>query len=225
MMSKHFTVGTALLAAASALPQTKSWNALQQVARFDNDVGIPAVAVDPVGIYLDIYWQGMTLVNTGGLQDSVGVTPNSRPNYAAFSALATATITEGQPSMMTNYEDSTIDHFDLQSFYYGCVVASQASIIGVPVSCTVSIKGYTDDAAQHLVASQSFGYTVGLGLLSGGNPGSSLLQTRAQMLKATVDTKFVGLKRVDFEVSNDLITAALIDTVSYKVYSEKNITP
>jgi hypothetical protein len=109
--------------------------------------------------------------------------------------------------MMTNYQDSTIDHLDLKSFYYGCALGAQASVAGVPLACTVSIKGYADDKGTKLVAQQSFGFKP-----SG---------TSAQMVKAIVDTKFKGLKRVDFFVSNDLLTAGLIDTVSYTVYSDK----
>lgn len=48
-----------------------------------------------------------------------------------------------------------------------------------------------------------------------------VLQTNAQMVKASVGSKFKGLKRVNVFVSNDLTTAALIDTVAYTVYGEK----
>ena len=72
--------------------------------------------------------------------------------------------------MTTTYADSTIDHFDLKSFYYGCSLGTQASVLGVPQSCTVSIKGYKDELAQELVAEQSFEFEVGL------------LQTNAQMV-------------------------------------------
>jgi len=47
--------------------------------------------------------------------------------------------------------------------------------------------------------------------------------TDFSQVKASVSSKFKDLKRVNFFVSNDVTTAALIDTVSYTVYSEKNI--
>jgi hypothetical protein len=220
MMNKLFTIGTILTALASALPSAspeagvtkstlaKTWYKLDQLARFENSVGLPAVAASPIGIYLDVFWQGMSLVQTTGLTSIAGVVANSPLNYAAYSKLDLVTLTQGQPSMMTNYEDSTIDHLDLKSFYYGCALGSEASVAGVPKACTVSIKGYTDDKGTKLVAQQSFGFKP--------------TGTSAQMVKANVDaSKFKGLKRVDFFVSNDLLVAGLIDTVSYTVYSDK----
>jgi len=150
----------------------------------------------------------MSLAQTGGLQNIAIVVPNSPPNVAAFSALDVATVTQGQPAMTVNYADSTIDHFSRKSFCYGCSSATQASVAALPVSCTVSIKGYADDKATQLVASQSFDFKV------------AVLQTNAQQLRADVDSKFKNLKRVDFFVSNNAVTAALIDTVSYTVYSD-----
>jgi hypothetical protein len=116
MLNKITAISTAILATASALTQSKSWNALDQLARFDNIPGVPVLAVGPINEYLDIYWQGMSLVETGGIQNIAIISANSPSNYAAFSALDTATATQGQPSMMANYPDSTIDHFDLKSF-------------------------------------------------------------------------------------------------------------
>ncbi|KAJ4345088.1 hypothetical protein N0V95_005935 [Ascochyta clinopodiicola] len=211
MKNNLVIVGSALLATASALAQTKTWYSLDQLARFENSVGLPAVAASPIGIYLDVFWQGMSLVQTGGIQNLALVVPNTPGNYAAYSTLDAATITQGQPSMMANYADSTIDHFDLKSFYYGCAAAAQVSVAGLPLSCTISIKGYADDKAQQLVATQSFVFTVGL-------------QTSAQMVKANVNSKFKGLKRVDYFVDNDAIKAGLIDTVSYTVYSANKIS-
>ncbi|KAF2818889.1 hypothetical protein CC86DRAFT_151947 [Ophiobolus disseminans] len=217
MMNKLLTTGTALLAVASALPQkastpAKTWYSLNQLARFENADGLPLVAASPINIYLDIFWQGMSLVQTGGLQNIAIVKPNSPSNYAAYSALDVATVAQGQPSMTVTYADSTIDRFDLHSFFYGCALGTQVSVLGVPQSCTISIKGYKDELARELVAEQSFSFTV------------AALQTNAQMVKASVSSKFKDLKRVNFFVSNDITTAALIDTVSYKVYSDKQIS-
>jgi hypothetical protein len=207
MLNKITAISTAILATASALTQSKSWNALDQLARFDNIQGVPVLAVGPINEYLDIYWQGMSLVETGGIQNIAIISANSPSNYAAFSALDTATATQGQPSMMANYPDSTIDHFDLKSFYYACALASQASVVGVPQACTITIKGYADDNAQKLMATQSFSYKV------------DTLQLSSQMVEANVNSDFNGLKRVDFFVDDNLLKAGLIDTVSYKVYS------
>jgi len=122
--------------------------------------------------------------------------------------------------MRSNYRDSNIDHFDLGYFYYGCTLAAQVSVVGVPKSCTITIKGYADDNGSNLVAQQSFSFNPsGSGGLLGGLLGGTGLKTSAQMSKAIVDLKFKNLKRVDFSVSDPLLTAALIDTVGYTVYS------
>ena len=210
MLSKLFCVGTAIFTTASAVPQAKKWYSLDQVARFDNIAGVPGVAVSPIGIYDDIFWQGMSLAQTSGLQNLIIVVPNSPPNVAAYSALDVVTVTQGQPAMTVNYADSTVDHFSLKSFYYGCSSATQVSIAAKPLSCTISIKGYADDKATQLLASQSFDFEV------------ALLQTNAQQLKANVDWRFKNLKRVEFFVSDDVVTAGLIDTVSYTVYSDRS---
>jgi hypothetical protein len=78
----------------------------------------------------------------------------------------------------------------------------------VPQSCTITIRGYSDDEATQKVAEQSFDFKV------------ALLQTNAQMSKAEVSSNFKGLKRVNFFVSNELVLAGLNDTVEYTVYSE-----
>lgn len=83
----------------------------------------------------------MSLVQTSGLQSLAIVEPNSPDNYAAYSKLDVATVAQGQPSMTTTYADSTIDRFDLKSVYYGCALGTQESVLGVPQSCVVSIKG------------------------------------------------------------------------------------
>lgn len=103
---------------------------------------------------------------------------------------------------------SNIDHFDLNSFYYGCALSTAVSVLGVPTTCTISVKGYADDAGTQLVASQDYCYTV------------SLLNLSTQMVKATLDASFKNLKKVTYSVTNGLTTAGLIDTVSYNVYSK-----
>jgi hypothetical protein len=210
MMNMAFIAGAALMAAASANPisPVQPFFALPQSARFDNDPGLPAVAASPIGIYDDIYWQGFNLAATGGLQDVVVVVPNTPNNVAAFAKDNTATIFQGQPAMTVNYADSTIDHFDLYSFYYACVLATEASVAAKPQSCTLTIKGYRDDAAKELVAQQSFDFNVGV------------LQTNAQMSRADVSIAFRGLRRVNFFVSDELFLAGLVDTVGYIVYSK-----
>ncbi|KAF1940030.1 hypothetical protein EJ02DRAFT_495882 [Clathrospora elynae] len=212
MINKIVTVGTALLAVASAVPTAASftgfpWYFFEQVARFDDLTGVPGGPITPIGVYEDIFWEGMSLVNTLGLQATQGLTPNSPNNYATYSEYDSVTVEQGTPAaMMTKYKDSIIDHFDLHSFYYGCVVASQETAVALPTTCTVTITGYYDEESE-IALQQNFIFVVGS-------------QTTTQMIKANVDDRFIGLKRVEFDVTNSGRTAALIDTVRYTVYSD-----
>lgn len=217
-MNEFFIAGTVLLATVSALPSassdtsaegtpSKSWHKLGQQANFENADGVPGVAISPIGIYQDIFWQGMSLVQTTELTSKLGVVANSPHNCAAYSELDVATLLQGQPSMMTNYQDSIVGRLDLYSFFYGCALGLQVSLLGVLIACTISIKGYWNDEGNNLVAKQSFKLKPS---------GAS-----TQMVKAYVDARFKGLKRVDFFVSNDAVVAALIDSVEYKVYPEE----
>jgi hypothetical protein len=222
MMNKLFTAGTALLAVASALPsspakgsQPKSpaqptYFAIDQEARFENAQGLPGVAAAPINIYLDIFWQGFALAISGGLQNIAGVIPQSPANAAVFSNTDVPTLLQGGAAMITTYDDSTVDHFDMKSFYYGCVLATKASIASVPISCTITIKGYYDNEATQLAGQQNYNFAT------------KPLQTSQQMNYAVVPTSFRNLKRVNFEVSDSGLVAAVIDTVHYIVYQKSN---
>jgi hypothetical protein len=178
--------------------------------QFETAPGLPALAVAPINLYLDIFWNGMSLVET--INPLVtGVVANSPLNYAAFSTLDVATVQQGQPAMTVNYADSTVDHFDLKSFYYGCALGSEASVAGVPLPCMITVRGYSDYNGEDLVATQNFDYKVGF------------LQLQTQMQKAVLSSGFKGVKKVEFDVSDELITAGLIDTVFYTVYSTERI--
>jgi hypothetical protein len=210
MMNKVFTAGAALLAVVSASPTTParaSLFKLPQSVDFEDVSGIPVVAAASVGITHGIYWQGFGLAITG-LQDLITVEADSGKNVAVFDMDGVATLTGGPPAMTANYANSSTNNFNLSSFYYGCVLASEARVVSVPQSCTITIRGYSDDEATQKVAEQSFDFKV------------ALLQTNAQMSKAEVSSDFKGLKRVNFFVSNELVLAGLIDTVDYTVYSE-----
>lgn len=103
-----YTPLTAALALASTVSATAisstKWYSLRQVARvsrateaelrhtiltnpqFDNDISVPLTGAAPINEYLDIFWNGMSLVNTVSVAGAnPGVAPNSPPNYAAYS--------------------------------------------------------------------------------------------------------------------------------------------
>ena len=90
------------------------------VFQFENDVGAtPLVALNPVDLYLDIFFKGWEVFAYGvaGATGNVpGVTPQLPPNLISYGALDTATIEEGTLALTVVYPDTTIDHFRLQFF-------------------------------------------------------------------------------------------------------------
>jgi hypothetical protein len=207
-------------AAASSAAGTVGF--LQQVARFDNDAGIPLIVASPIGIYQDIQWTGFALAQPTTLLPALNiVTPQSAPNTASFSGLTVGSLLQGTglAAMTVNYLDSTIANFDLTSFFYGCTVAGTTTLIGAPRTCTITIRGYLDDAGTQLAGTQTFTYTAPpCPLLVALCPGGA-------MQKAVVDpVLFKGVKRVNFGVTNPTLTAALIDTVAYTVNGKPGVT-
>ncbi|KAL5113988.1 hypothetical protein ACEQ8H_008135 [Pleosporales sp. CAS-2024a] len=192
------SAGPSASPSAPAIPAT----GLRQVARFDNADGIPLVALSPINYYLDLFWQGFRLAETASLQNVALVKPNSPPNVASFGALNL--LQGGQASIQAAYADSTVSAFDLDSFYFGCVLpVPPLAILALPSSCTITVRAYSDDAATKQAGStQVLKFAI--------QPG----QTSSEMSKATVN--FKGVKTVKFSV--DGLVAGLIDTVSYTVY-------
>ena len=123
---------------------------------------------------------------------------------------------EGTPALTTVYQDTTIDHFDFQSFYFGCVLSSQETATGVPQSCTVTVTGFDKNGKQ--VAKQSFPFVA-----------NALSQ---QMIKATL-VGFTGLQTASFSIASNLLgvlpenatVSTVADTFSYTVYSQNPIAP
>jgi hypothetical protein len=80
MLNQLLYAGTSFLATVSAVPQARKWYSLDKVSRFGNIAGLPGVAVSPTGTYNDIFWQGTSLSQAGGLQNIAIAIPNSPPN-------------------------------------------------------------------------------------------------------------------------------------------------
>ena len=175
-------------------------------SQFDNDVGTPVVAVGPINIYLDILWKGMSLVETSAssTQDLPGVIPNSPPNCAAFAPGDTATTLQGTPEMTAVYDDSTISNFTLDSFFYGCVLGSEESEAGDPMSCTITLTGFSSSGKQ--IAKQDFSFAA-----------DGLQQ---QMIEA-FPKDFIQVQYITFIIQAPNATlAALIDSVSFNLFSK-----
>ncbi|KAK3080511.1 hypothetical protein LTS18_000649 [Coniosporium uncinatum] len=214
-----YTSLTAALALASTVSATAvsstKWYSLRQVARFDNDISVPLTGAAPINEYLDIFWNGMSLVNTVSVAGAnPGVFPNSPSNYAAYSVGDAATVLQGQPAMTVNYQDSTVDHFDLRSFYFGCAAGLQNGAVSLPLTCTVTATGKDRKGKQ--VARQSFKFQSNGGL-------------RQNQIKATLSRSFVNLGSVEFKTTTgnaaaDALVATVIDTVDYTVYGARPIS-
>jgi len=116
--------------------------------------------------------------------------------------------------MTVNYQDSTVDHFDLRSFYFGCAAGLQNGAVSLPLTCTVTATGKDRKGKQ--VARQSFKFQSNGGL-------------RQNQIKATLSRSFVNLGSVEFKTTTgnaaaDALVATVIDTVDYTVYGARPIS-
>ena len=172
--------------------------------QFDNDPGLPAVGITPTNVYLDIFWKGMSLAETEAstVPDLPSLIPNSPPNFAAFSPKNAATMLQGTPEMTTVYDDSTVTSLTLHSFFYGCSLGTEQSLVSVPLSCNITITGFSSSGNQ--TAQQIFAF-VADGL-------------EQQMVQAK-PSGFSGVQYITFAFQAATGTVALIDTVSYDVLS------
>lgn len=221
-----------LVASTSAPPPT--YYALNQIARvsactiqciyvvliilqFENDVGATQlVAANPVNVYDDMFFQGFEVFVAGTTMNTPGVEAQSPPNVITYGATAVSTILQGTPALTVLYADSTIDHFSFFSFFLGCVVASEETVLGVPQPCTITVTGIDKNGKQ--VAQQDFKFNTNNGLSQ-------------QMIEAKL-VGFTGLQTATFSTSASLVglpinttTAFLGDNFNYTVYGQNPISP
>ncbi|KAF2725513.1 hypothetical protein K431DRAFT_342957 [Polychaeton citri CBS 116435] len=196
---------TALMSLASAAPSSvlaaPPQFGFQESAKFDDLSALPA-AVTAVGSYSHLYYQGFNVVSQG-ITDTqlVGVKAQSPSNVAAVDPLSETF--QGQASLLTDYDDSNTTSFDLQSFYFGCVLAEANSITSTPQTCSLTITGFAGQ--NNAVATQSAQFTS-----------SGTLQ---QMKKVTLKSSFKKLTSVTFDLSSTT-TALVTDDFSYVYYTK-----
>ena len=148
----------------------------------------------------------MSLAETSAssTEDLPGLIPNSPPNCAAFAPWDTAGTLQGTPEMTAVYDDSTISNFTLSSFFYGCVLGTEESEAAVPMSCTITLTGFSSSGKQ--IAQQNFRF-VANGL-------------EQQMIEA-YPMGFTQVQFITFIIqAPNATTAALIDTVQYTLFSK-----
>lgn len=148
----------------------------------------------------------MSLAETSAssTQDLPGIIPNSPPNCAAFAPGDDATILQGTPEMTVVYDDSTVSNFTLGSFFYGCVLGTEASLAAAPMSCTLTLTGFNSRGKQ--IAQQDFPFVAD--------------GEQQQMIEA-YPVGFTQVQYITFVIQAPNATlAALIDTVSYTIFSK-----
>lgn len=146
----------------------------------------------------------MTIGLGSTTSDASGVTPNSPPNVIGYAPTLVATITQGQPEMTTVYDNSTITEFDLYSFFFGCALDTQNTVVDAAQACTVTVTGLNVSGEQ--VAEQSFSFEP--------------TGVAAQMVEAVLGVGFRGLQSALFNTTSadGVLISTVVDTVNYTVY-------
>lgn len=194
-----------LSAATQATPVPASSASSNTVlATFDDLPSLPGVSqLNPVGNYKGLNWNALDVLQAGVLGINA-VLPQSGINVAANGV--TDTLLAGGISITAQ----SVKSFDLEYAYFGCVVNTLETAASVPQACTVAFSGYKKGSNKVFkTVNQQF------------NPTNALI---SKMTKATFDSAFKGLDRVDVAVVGGVtpsaLTGLLIDNVQYKTYSK-----
>jgi hypothetical protein len=194
-----------LASVIQATPFSVTPSGTQVLATFDDLKALPGVAeINPVGNYKGLNWKALDILQAGVAGIATGVSPQSGNNVAANGV--TDTLLNGGISITAQ----SVKSFDLQYAYFGCVVNTVETVASVPQACTVAFSGYKKGSSKVFkTVNQQF------------NPTNAVV---SKMSKATFDSAFAGLDRVDVVVVGGLLpttlSGLLIDNVSYKTYSK-----
>ncbi|KAF7192933.1 hypothetical protein HII31_05744 [Pseudocercospora fuligena] len=114
----------------------------------------------------------------------------------------------GPQRVTSKYQYSPISYFDPYAFYYGCVVADANGAASLPANCDITVTGQQNGKT---IYSQKFSYKAT----------GAVLQ---QMSLGFFDQGWQGLKvdTLNFAVSNNATTAALIDNLVASVFGPQN---
>ena len=129
-----------------------------------------------------------------------GVRPHSPPNYAA-----NGPATEWPGTVIFTNINTNATSFDLQSFYFGCLVATDTLL---STACGFTAGAYATGSGLH-VGETSFEY----------KPGSL---TNATMMEASFGSDFSGLEEVALTLTSSAATVEntilVIDSIKYVVH-------
>ncbi|KAI6823616.1 hypothetical protein KC327_g6686 [Hortaea werneckii] len=142
---------------SAALPTTDgkpstSWTPNQQqvvsfsgnsAVKFDNvgagvGLGLPVRALQSLGAYSLLSYNNLAVVNP--MNDLAGLKPFSKPNVLGYDVVFAL---QGQQTITAKYDDSITDAFNLNSFYFGCVVTNAVGVAS-------TVKFTPDGAASNL---------------------------------------------------------------------------
>jgi hypothetical protein len=194
-----------LVSVAQSIPLSVTRFGTQELADFDDRKAFPGVTVmNPVSNYKGLNWKALDVIQAGVAGITTGVTPQSGNNVAANGVVET--LLAGGISITAQ----SVKSFDLQYAYFGCVVNTLETVASAPQPCTVAFSGYKKGSSEVFkTVNQQF------------NPTNAVV---SKMSKATFDSAFAGLDRVDVAIVGGLlpnaVTVLLIDNVSYKTYSK-----
>lgn len=204
---KYSIAALALLGAAvqaGPVPALRDFGT-EVLATFDDRTAIPAVSlINPVGNYKGLNWKALDILQAG-LNGQGAVIAQSGANVAANGV--PDTIRDGGISITAQ----SVKSFDLHYAYFGCVVDTVETAASVPQACTIAFSAYkTGQSEVYKTVNVQF------------NPSNPLI---SKMTKATFDSSFAGLDRVDVAVVGGLtpsaLTGLLIDNVQYRTYGSK----
>lgn len=196
--------------ATVSYPTFSQKQALTDVAQFDRENNAdPIISIEPEGIYEDLDYPGWSLVVTdtlGSDSDIPLLVPNTPPNCIAYAVLDAATIDQGAPYLTAVYEESSIASFNFYSFFFGCALGTEETVVGVPQSCNLTVTGFNAQGKQ--VAQQAFAFVSNEGL-------------NQQMVEANLKG-FEGLQNAVFttQASDTDLVATLADTFNYTVFGD-----
>jgi hypothetical protein len=194
-----------LASVAQTTPLSVTPSGTQVLANFDDRTALPGASeINPVGNYKGLNWKALDILQAGVAGIATGVTPQSGNNVAANGV--TDTVLAGGISITAQ----SVKSFDLQYAYFGCVVDTVETVASAPQACTVAFSGYKKGSSDVFkTVNQQF------------DPTNAVV---SKMSKATFDSAFAGLDRVDVAIVGGLlpntVTGLLIDNVSYKTYSK-----
>ena len=162
------------------------------------DLGIsPPAALIPVGNYNGLNWSSFLLVTP--TPNGLVIKPQpSNPNLAGYGLYDQ--ILAGGNKLTPLKSGAT---FDLQSFYFACVLTTAETAISTPQTCTVTATGYS---GSKVVGTQKFNFKP-----------TGALTTKMQFEKVGLWGE--GLTQVKFSTANNALIATLFDDVQYTLYN------